>query len=78
MPTKIGATSPDGVDYGWVLQVTFITTIILGVPIVAVAAMPFELTTWGQRANFAIRMGAVVWLGTSIVVYWYARTNLDT
>ena len=66
-------TDPDGVDFGWVMQVTFVTTIIVGSPIVAVSSVGTTLPTWTSRAMFAIRVGAVVWLLTATCVYCYAR-----
>lgn len=69
----VESTDPDGVDFGWVLQVTFVTTILAGSPIVAVASVGTTLPTWTSRALFAVRVGAVVWLLTALCVYLYAR-----
>ena len=66
-------TDPDGIDYGWVMQVTFVTTIVVGAPLVALLAVVVELQTWAARANFAVRVGAVVWFCTAVAVYLYAR-----
>jgi len=66
-------TDPDGVDFGWVMQVTFVTTILLGSPIVAAASLVTTLPTWTDRAMFAVRVGAVVWILTAAAVYLYAR-----
>ncbi len=66
-------TDPDGVDFGWVMQVTFVTTILVGSPIVAVTAIWASLPTWTSRAMFAVRVGAVVWFCTALCVYLYAR-----
>ena len=66
-------TDPDGVDFGWVMQVTFVTTILLGSPVVAAASMATRLPTWTSRALFAVRVGAVVWILTAMGVYLYAR-----
>ncbi len=73
MPERVERTSPEGVDYGWVMQVTFITTILLGSPIVALASTTADLTSWGERAEFAVRVGAVVWFVTAIAVFAYAK-----
>lgn len=62
------------VDYGWVMQMTFITTIVVGAPAVAVASLAVSLPTWSDRAEFAIRVGAFVWLVTALAVFAYART----
>ena len=66
-------TDPDGVDFGWVMQVTFVTTILVGSPVVAVASVGTSLPTWTSRAVFAVRVGAVVWILTAVGVYLYAR-----
>ena len=66
-------TDPDGVDFGWVMQVTFVTTILLGSPIVAAASVGARLPTWTSRAMFAVRVGAAVWILTAVGVYLYAR-----
>jgi membrane protein YdbS with pleckstrin-like domain len=64
---------PEGVDYAWVMQVTFVATVAVGAPVVAVLSLFFELSTWGARATFAVRVGAVVWLVTALLAYGYAR-----
>ena len=69
----VESTDPEGVDFGWVMQVTFVTTILVGSPIVAVASVGTALPTWTSRALFAVRVGAVVWLLTALCVYLYAR-----
>jgi hypothetical protein len=74
---RVETTDPDGVDYGWVMQTTFVLTIVVGAPAVVALSIPFELSTWGQRANFAIRTGALVWLCLGIPVYLYARRQAD-
>ena len=66
-------TDPDGVDFGWVMQVTFVTTILLGSPVVAAASLGAQLPTWTSRAMFAVRVGAVIWILTAVAVYLYAR-----
>ena len=66
-------TDPEGVDFGWVMQTTFVTTILLGAPVVAICSLFVELTTWLGWAEFAVRVGAVVWFLTAAGVYTYAR-----
>jgi len=73
MAPRVETTDPDGVDYGWVMQTTFVLTIVVGAPVVALLSLGVELTSWGQRVNFAIRAGAVVWLCIGVPVYLYAR-----
>ena len=63
----------DGVDYAWVMQTTFVVTILVGAPIVALFSVPFGLPTWEARAEFAIRIGAIVWFVTAIGVAVYEK-----
>jgi hypothetical protein len=72
MPERV-ESDPDGVDFGWVMQVTFVVTIVAGSPLVALLSVGATLPTWSEKATFAIRVGAVVWLLTAIGVYLYAR-----
>mgnify|MGYP000672288766 CR=1 FL=1 len=78
MPERVEHHDPEGVDYGWVMQVTFVVTILVGAPIVAAAATFVSLPTWGARASFAIRVGAVVWLLVAVSVYLYERSRQET
>ena len=79
MPHRVDETedeaagSDEGVDYGWVMQVTFVLTIIVGAPIVAVLSVNTPLPTWEARVSFAVRVGAIVWLLTAVSVFLYAR-----
>lgn len=76
MPARVEETDPDGVDYGRVMQLTFVVTILLGAPLVAVLSIPADLPTWTQRATFAIRVGAVVWVLTAIGVFLVERRSV--
>ena len=73
MADPVAKTNPDGVDFGWVMQVTFVVTILVGAPLVALLSTTVELSTWGARANFAIRVGAPIWLTTNVAAYLYAK-----
>ena len=73
MPTRVETTDPEGVDYGWVMQTTFVLTIVVGAPLVAVLSAGVDLPTWTARATFALRVGAVVWILTAVGVFLYAR-----
>jgi hypothetical protein len=61
-----------GVDYAWVMRTTFVVTILVGAPLVTLLSVPVSLPTWNARAEFAVRVGAVVWFVTAIGVYFYA------
>jgi len=73
VPERVETSTPEGVDYGWVMQVTFVTTILVGAPIVAFLSLGADLPTWGDRAEFAIRVGAVIWIITALSVFAYAK-----
>jgi uncharacterized membrane protein len=73
----VDTTDPEGVDFGWVMQVTFVVTIIVGAPIVAALSTLVELPTWGARVSFAIRVGAPIWFLTAVSVFLYAKYKLD-
>ncbi len=75
MPDPVERHDPEGIDYGWVMQVTFVTTIIVGAPLVALAALFVDLPTWTARAEFALRVGAVIWILVALFVYLYERRN---
>ncbi|MFC6716651.1 DUF5822 domain-containing protein [Natrialbaceae archaeon GCM10025810] len=69
MPERVETTTPDGVDYGWVMQMTFVTTILVGAPIIALLSIGADLPTWGDRAEFAIRLGAPIWIVAALVMF---------
>jgi len=77
VPTRVEETDPDGVDYGWVMQVTFVLTILVGAPTVGLLSIGRALPTWTDRAAFAIRVGAFVWIVVAVGVYLYARRRAD-
>jgi len=68
----------DGIDYGWVMQTTFVVTILIGAPVVAVLSSFVALETWGARAGFAVRVGAPIWFVTAIAVATYAKRVDDS
>lgn len=73
MTPEVRRTDPEGIDYGWVMQVTFILTIIVGAPVVALLSTLVSLPTWSDRALFAMQVAAPVWFVTAISVWAYAR-----
>ena len=73
MVEPVETTTPDGVDYGWVMQVTFVLTILVGAPIVALLSTSVDLPTWSDRVEFAIRVGAPIWFVTAVAVFAYAK-----
>jgi uncharacterized membrane protein len=76
VPQRVESTDPDGIDFGWVMQTTFVLTVTVGAVVVTLAAILTGVTLpdWGARASFAIRVGAIVWIVTAIFVYvWEYR-----
>ncbi|MFB6070452.1 MAG: DUF5822 domain-containing protein [Halanaeroarchaeum sp.] len=73
MPEPVETTDPEGVDFGWVVQVTFVVSILVGFPVAAAVALSRDLPTWVARAVFAVRVAAVVWLVVGVAVFAYAR-----
>ncbi|MFB6185957.1 MAG: DUF5822 domain-containing protein [Halobacteriaceae archaeon] len=71
MPT-VRETNPDGIDFGWVMQMTFLLTILFGVPAIALLSVFVRLPTWTSRAIFAVQTGSAVWFVTAVIVYLYA------
>ena len=63
----------EGIDYGWVMQTTFVVTILVGAPIVAALSAFVTLDSWPARAAFAVRVGAPIWFATAVDVAVYAR-----
>nr|WP_267164146.1 preprotein translocase subunit SecE [Halovenus salina] len=55
------------------MQVTFITSIVAGAPIVALLSTFVTLETWPERAQFAAGTGAVLWFVIAVSVFFYAR-----
>lgn len=76
MPEPVETTDPEGVDYGRVMQLTFVYTIVVGAPLVALLSVPFSLPTWNERVAFAIRVGAIVWFATAIAVFLLERRRV--
>lgn len=76
MPEPVETHDPDGVDYAWVMQMTFVITIAAGAPIVAALSINADLASWSARAEFALRVGAVIWFITSTGLYIYAKRRV--
>jgi len=73
VPIDVRETDPEGIDYGWIMQTTFVLSIVVGAPLVALLSLFTTLSTWNERATFVIQVGAAVWLVLLIAVYAYAR-----
>ncbi|PSQ57130.1 hypothetical protein BRD22_02950 [Halobacteriales archaeon SW_8_68_21] len=63
----------EGVDYAWVMQTTFVVTILVGAPAAALLSTLVALESWGARAAFAVRVGAPIWFVTAVAVALYAK-----
>jgi membrane protein YdbS with pleckstrin-like domain len=77
VPGSVERTDPDGVDYGRVMQLTFVVTVLVGVPVVAVLSLSADLPTWSERAAFAVRVGAVVWMLVAVSTYVLERRAVE-
>lgn len=55
------------------MQTTFVVTILVGAPLVAVLSAFVPLIGWESWVGFAVRVGALVWFVTALAVYAYAR-----
>lgn len=65
--------SDEAVDFGWVMEMTFILTVVVGTPIIMVGSLWFDIDTWTARIVFATTVGAAVWFITAIGVYGYEK-----
>ena len=63
----------EGIDYAWVMQTTFVVTILVGAPAAALLSTAVTLDSWGARAAFAVRVGAPIWFVTAVAVALYAK-----
>jgi len=70
---EVTRTDPEGIDYGWVMQVTFVLSIVVGAPVVALLSVPVTLASWTERAQFALGVGSAVWFVVGTLVFLYAR-----
>jgi len=77
VPQRVESYEPDGIDFAWIMQTTFVLTIVVGAPVVALLSTTVSLPTWGSQLNFAIRVGAAVWLAIGLAVYGYARRQQE-
>ncbi|MFB6105899.1 MAG: DUF5822 domain-containing protein [Halobacteriaceae archaeon] len=75
MPRRVERTDVEGLDYGWIMQTTFVLTIVVGAPVVAALSVLVALPTWEARVSFAVRVGAVVWFVTALATFLYARST---
>lgn len=74
----VETTDPEGVDYAWVMQTTFVLTIAVGAPLVAALSLGTPLDSWDEYLSFAVRVGAVVWVLVALSVFIYARRLADS
>lgn len=63
----------NGVDHTYVMQLTFLITILAGVPLVVVLSLFVTLPTWTDRAAFVVRVGALLWLVTGTGLFLRER-----
>ncbi len=73
MPEPVERYDPPGIDYAWIMQMTFVLTILLGAPVVGLASWSVSLPSWEARARFAVGLGAVIWFMLAIGLFLYQR-----
>ena len=66
----------DSVEFGWVMEVTFVVTVLVGTPLVIFSSLFVELDGWTARLVYATTIAAAVWFVTAIAVYLVARRRL--
>jgi hypothetical protein len=57
------------------METTFVLTIVVGAPLVALLSLAVPLPTWRSWVEFAVRVGAAVWLATALAGYLSARRS---
>jgi hydrogenase/urease accessory protein HupE len=73
MPAAGLSADVSGSDYAWVMRTTFVLTIVVGAPVVALLSLGATLPSWESRATFAVEVGAAVWFITAVAVFLYDR-----
>jgi hypothetical protein len=63
------AESVDGVDTEHVMNLTFVLTLLLGVPAVVVLSLFVPLDGWNEILAFVVRVGAAIWFLTAVTLY---------
>ncbi len=58
-----------GVDHTRILQQTFVVTVVIGAPALAIGSLFVDLPTWSARAAYAGTFGGSLWLGTALALY---------
>lgn len=67
-----GADDParsEGVDTEHVMNLTFVLTLLFGVPTVVVLSLFVPLDGWGEIISFVVRVGAGIWFVTAVALY---------
>jgi len=64
-----GGGSVDGVDTEHVMNLTFVLTLLVGVPTVVVLSLVVPLDGWGEILGFVVRVGAGIWFLTAVALY---------
>nr|WP_227134563.1 DUF5822 domain-containing protein [Halorubellus salinus] len=51
------------------MNLTFVLTLLLGVPTVVVLSLFVPLDGWGEILSFVVRVGAGIWFLTAVALY---------
>ncbi|NHN40984.1 hypothetical protein G9C85_04945 [Halorubellus sp. JP-L1] len=68
--------SVEGVDTEHVMNLTFVLTLLFGVPTVVVLSLFVPLDGWGEIIGFVVRVGAAIWFLTAVGLYVRERLRL--
>jgi len=63
------ADAESGVDTEHVMNLTFVLTLLFGVPAVVVLSLFVPLDGWGEIIGFVVRVGAAIWFLTAVTLY---------
>lgn len=58
-----------GVDTEHVMNLTFVLTLLFGVPTVVVLSLFVPLDGWNEIISFVVRVGAGIWFLTAVALY---------
>lgn len=61
--------SVEGVDTEHVMNLTFVLTLLVGVPTVVVLSLFVPLDGWNEILGFVVRVGAGIWFLTAVTLY---------
>lgn len=61
--------SASGVDTEHVMNLTFVLTLLFGVPVVVILSLFVPLEGWDEIVMFVVQVGAAIWFLTAVTLY---------